>query len=95
MDVQTIGTREIINNYGKIFEKIKKTKEPIIIYKQKTPQVAVISLDDLEKLMNIKSGNSVVNAIRFAKEAREILKNENLPSDLSLNHDKYFLDKQG
>ncbi|MCL4392524.1 type II toxin-antitoxin system Phd/YefM family antitoxin [Patescibacteria group bacterium] len=87
MDVQTIGTREIINNYPKIFERIKKTKEPIVIYKQKTPQVAVISLDDLEKLMNIKSSNSVVNAIRFAKEAREILNDEDLPSDLSLKYD--------
>ncbi|MHB8362512.1 MAG: hypothetical protein ACYDBX_02730 [Patescibacteria group bacterium] len=93
MDVQTISTRDIIRDYSRIFEKIKKTNEPMIVYKQKVPQVAVISLTDLDRLINIRSGNSVVNALRFAKETRELLKDENLPSDLSLNHDKYLLDK--
>jgi hypothetical protein len=51
-------------------------------------------LGDLEKLINIKNANSAVYTLKFAKETRKLLKDENLPSDLSINHDKHFLDKK-
>lgn len=47
---QTVPMREILRNWKGVFEKVKKSKEPIIILCNSEPQVALISLDMLEKM---------------------------------------------
>jgi hypothetical protein len=56
---------------------------------QKEPLVAIISLEDFEKLQNLRYKNSAKSLLDTALQVRELLKNETLPSDLSERHDFY------
>lgn len=89
MITSIITPREIARNYKQIFEKVKKTKQPVVVVSQKQPQVAIVSLDDLEKLQQLKYKNSGKALLDIAKEAHQILKDANLPKDLAQNHDYY------
>lgn len=79
----------MIRNYKAVFEKVNKTKEPAVVVSQKQPQVAIVSIDDFERMQQIKSTK---NLLDLAQKVRKILKDAKLPSDLSTNHDYYAWD---
>jgi prevent-host-death family protein len=84
-----ITARDILRNYKNIITKVKETKQPALIISQKEPQVAIVSLEDFEKLQNLGYKNSAKSLFDTALQVRELLKNENLPADLSERHDFY------
>lgn len=86
-----ITARDIIRNYKAVFDKVKKTKEPAVIVSRKEPQVVIVSIEDFNKMQRIKSTK---NLLDLSKEVRHLLKYENLPTDLSANHDRYAWDKE-
>ena len=93
MITTTITSRDILRDYKNVFNNVKNTKHPAIVTSHKEPQVAIVSLDDLEKLQKLKNRDSTKNLLDFAERARKLLEGENLPKDLAANHDNYLWGK--
>lgn len=90
MLIPTIVTaREILRNYKKVFSGVKSTKRPAVIISQKEPQVAIVSLDDLRELQQLKYKKSTKALLDLAGI---IPKGSGLPSDLSQKHNEYTWD---
>lgn len=85
----TITARDILRNYKGVFDKVKKTKQPAVVVSQKKPQVAIVSLDDLERLKVLKNKQSTRALLDLAGI---IPKGSGLPVDLSAKHDEYTWD---
>lgn len=81
-----VTAREILRNYKKVFGNVRKTKNPTVIVVKKKPQVAIVTLDDLEKLKQLKNKQSTKALLDLAGI---IPKGSGLPADLSEKHDKY------
>jgi PHD/YefM family antitoxin component YafN of YafNO toxin-antitoxin module len=90
MNTITVTARDIARNYKEVFARVKQTRQPAIVMNQKEPQVAIVSLEDLEKLRELRYKNSAKNLLAWAEEVRELLKDETLPPDLSTRHDYYL-----
>lgn len=84
-----VTAREMLRNYKKVFEKVKKTKHPTVIVSQKKPQVAIVPLDDLGKLNQLKNKQSTKALLDLAGI---IPKGSGLPSNLSEKHNEYTWD---
>lgn len=93
----TVTARDILRNYKEVFDKVKKTKQPAVVVSQKEPQVGIISLDDLKRLEELdnqmKYQASTQSLLETAGKVRKVLKDKNLPKDLSTNHDYYHYEK--
>lgn len=79
----------MLRNYKRVFEKIRQTKQPAVILSQKKPQVAIVSLDDLEKLKLMKNRQSTRALLDLAGI---IPKGSGLPGNLSEKHNEYTWD---
>ncbi len=88
--VNTITSREILRNYKAVFDKVKNTKQRTIVVSHKEPQVAIVSLDDLEQLQQLQYKNSTKSLLDFTSKVHAILQEEKLPKDLAINHDNYL-----
>lgn len=86
LNTVTVTARDILRNYKEVFNKVKKTKQPAVVVSKKEPQVAIISLDDLEKLKILKNKQSTKALLDLTGI---IPKGSGLPADLSEKHDKY------
>ncbi len=86
LNTTTFTARDIARNYKKVFDAVEKTKQPAVVISQKKPQVAIIPIDDLEKLKALKNRQSTKALLDLAGS---IPKGIGLPADLSKNHDKY------
>ena len=89
LDTVTVNARDILRNYKEVFDKVKKTKRPAVVVSQKEPQVAIVSLDDLEKLKQLKNIQSTKTLLDIAGI---IPKGSGLPADLSKKHNEYTWD---
>ncbi|MDD5147399.1 MAG: hypothetical protein PHV63_02520 [Candidatus Daviesbacteria bacterium] len=89
LNIITVTARDILRNYKGIFDTVKKTKQPAVVVSQKEPQVAIISLDDLERLKILKNIQSTKALLDLAGI---IPKGSGLPADLSEKHDEYTWD---
>jgi PHD/YefM family antitoxin component YafN of YafNO toxin-antitoxin module len=90
-----VTTREVLRRYKEIIAKIRQTKQPAIVVSQKEPQVAIISLEDLETLQHLRMKHSAKNLLATAMKVRTLLKDEQLPADLSERHDFYHFEEEG
>lgn len=86
LDTVTVTTRDILRNYRQVFDKVKTTRRPAVVVFQKKPQVAIISLDDLENLKQLKNKKSTKALLDMAGI---IPKGSGLPADLSKKHNDY------
>jgi PHD/YefM family antitoxin component YafN of YafNO toxin-antitoxin module len=84
-----ITPRDILRNYKRVFERVKKTKRVVVVVSKKDPQVAIVSLDDLEKLKHLKNRQSTKALLDMAGI---IPKGTGLPADLSEKHNEYTWD---
>jgi len=84
-----VTVREILRNYREVFDRVKKTKQPAVVISQREPQVAIISLDDLEKLKILKNKQSTKALLGMVGI---IPKGSGLPGDLSKKHNDYTWD---
>ena len=57
---KTVPMREILRNWRAVFEKTKKSKEPIIILNNSEPQVALINLDLLKQMRHRSASNKTM-----------------------------------
>lgn len=86
LDTITISARDILRNYKEVFNRVRNTKQPAVVISQKKPQVAIVSLDDLEKLRQFKNKQSTKALLDMAGI---IPKGSGLPADLSERHNEY------
>jgi hypothetical protein len=84
-----VSSRDIVRNYKSIFETVKKTKKPAIVISKKQAQVAIIPMEDLAKLQQIKNKQSTKALLAMSGL---IPKGSGLPADLSEKHDEYTWD---
>lgn len=70
---RTTTAREIQRNYRKIFDLVKKTKEPIVVMKNNRPDVAIVDVKKLEEM------EAIITVLQSREEARagkaKVLKN--------------------
>ena len=89
LNTVTITPRDILRNYKVVFDKVKKTKQPAVVMSQKQAQVAIVSMEDLEKLRLLKNKQSTKALFDMAGI---IPKGSGLPADLSKKHNEYTWD---
>lgn len=70
----TVSVSDIQKNYRKIFDKARRTKEPVIVLSNNKPDVAIIGYDDLESLRKIAYEAEVKDTLKVVKEGRKELK---------------------
>ena len=85
----TVTSRDILRNYKEVFKRVRETKQPAVVTSQKKPQVAIVSLDDLSQLQELKYKKSTKALLDLAGI---IPKGSGLPSDLSEKHNEYAWD---
>lgn len=61
---KTTTAREIQRNYKKVFDEVKKTKEPVFVMKNNRPQVAIVDAKELEEM------EAVIAVLESREEAR-------------------------
>lgn len=89
LNTVTVTARDILRNYKEVFDRVKKSKQPAVVVSQKMPQVAIVSLDDLEKLEQLKNRQSTETLLDMAGI---IPKGSGLPANLSKKHNEYTWD---
>jgi prevent-host-death family protein len=85
-----VSSRDMQRGYKGIVERVKHTKQPALVLSQNEPQVAIVSLDDYEELRRIRLQKGFEELQRLAQQISEEHKDNPLPTDMSINHDKYF-----
>ena len=90
LNAVTITARDMLRNYKEVFNKVKKTKQPAVVVSRKEPQVAIVSLDDLEKLKILRNKQSTKALLDLSGI---IPKGSGLPADFSEKHDEYTWDR--
>ncbi len=93
MTTTIVTARDILRDYKSVFNDVRKTKRPAIVTTHKEPQVAIVSLEDLQRLQRLQNKDSSKNLLDFTERARKLLKNEKLPEDLASKHDEYLWGK--
>jgi hypothetical protein len=63
----TIAARDIQRGYKKVFDMVKKTKRPVVVMANNTPQAAIISLAMLEEYNRLQAEQ---NAFALIDEIR-------------------------
>ena len=98
MHVPTVNIRDILRNHKQVLERIKNDKERVIVTSQNEPQVGIVSLDDLKKLEDLDKEaayqKSTKSLLETARKIRAVLKEENLPADLSSRHDEHHYEEK-
>ncbi len=91
----TVNIRDLSRSPKKIFEDIKKTKQPRQVVSQKKPQAVIVSLEaykDFEELKSKQKQQGSALALLKIAQMAEQLKVKG-PKDLSTNLDKYTWDE--
>lgn len=60
---RTISAREVQRQYKRVFESVKKTKRPVVVMANNTPQGAIVSLDMLEEYNKMKEDQKLFKII--------------------------------
>lgn len=90
MNTFLVSSTDIQKRYREIVQRVKETKQPAVLMNLKEPQAAIVSLEDLAQLQDLRRRQSGQNLLNWAQEVREILKDEKLPADLAARHDYYL-----
>lgn len=64
---ETTSSREIQRNYRQLFDKVRKTKKPLIVMRNNKPDVAIIDMERLEELEAIASVMKSYREIKTGK----------------------------
>lgn len=91
----TVNIRDLSRSPKKIFEEVKKTKQPRQVVSQRKPQAVIVSLEafkDFEELKSKQKQQGSALALLKIAQMAEQLKVKG-PKDLSTNLDKYTWDE--
>lgn len=62
---KTTTAKEIQKNYRKVFDEVKKTKEPVVVMRNNKPDVAIIDAKKLEEM------EAILTVLQSRKEAKK------------------------
>ena len=94
MNTFAVSSSDFQKQYKTVVERVKQTKQPALLTSKKEPQAVLISLEDYEKLETLRRRDSAKNLLAWVQDVRELLKDEQLPPDLSTRHDYYLWEEQ-
>lgn len=80
LNTNIIPARNLQKSYKSIIDDVKTKKCAVILTTNNKPQVALVSLEDLEKIQQAKASAASLDLLKLAIESREELKS--LPSNL-------------
>lgn len=86
-----IPARDLQKSYKSIINGVKTKNQAVILTTNQEPQVAIVSLEDLEQLKQAKSRQSAIDMLNLAVDNYEELKN--LPADLRAHADEILYSK--
>lgn len=75
-----IPARNLQKSYKSIIEAVKTKKRAIVLTTNNKPQVAIVTLEDLEKIQQTKTAQGASEMLKFVEEHKEDLKQ--LPANL-------------
>lgn len=70
----TVSVSDIQKNYRKVFDRAKRTKEPVIVLFNNKPDVAIIGYNELEILRKAAYEAEVKDTLKVAEEGRKEFK---------------------
>lgn len=81
------SVQDIQKNYRQLFNRVKKNRQPLLVLKNNKPEVAIITIDQLEKLAQATLQNlelqDALEAIKTGEE--ELAKNKLVKADSLLD----------
>ena len=91
----TVNIRDLSRSPKRVFEEVKKTKQPRQVVSQRKPQAVIVSLETFKEFEELKDKQkqqgSAMALLKIAQLAEQ-LKAQG-PKDLSTNLDKYTWDE--
>jgi prevent-host-death family protein len=69
-----VSASDIQKNYRKIFDRVKRTKEPVVVMRGKKPEVAVVSIKELEEMEKLRYETEVADALKAIEIGEKELK---------------------
>lgn len=92
--LNTVTTKQIQKDYRKIFDAVKQTDTPVIVINRSKPDVAIISINLLDKMQKtIESTKKEPTTSTGALMRLAGIVKDGLPSDLSQKIDEYVWNK--
>ncbi len=71
---KTVSSSDIQKQYRKIFDEVKKTKEPVIVLHGNKPDVAIVDFNYLEELKQESYDKELKDAVEAIREGEKELK---------------------
>ncbi len=68
---KTVSASEVQKNYRKIFNLVKRTKEPVIVLTGNKPDVAIIDYNALEALRKASYEAEIEDTLRVVEEGKK------------------------
>lgn len=69
-----VSVSDIQKNYRKVFDRAKRTKEPVIVLSNNKPDVAIIDYDEFETLRKVAYDAEVKDTLRVVEKGRKEFK---------------------
>ena len=66
-----VSASDIQRNYRKVFNRAKRTREPVVIFRGGEPEVAIIDLKTLSELQNKAKEAEITEALEAIRVAEE------------------------
>lgn len=86
LNISFIPARDLQKSYRIIMDHVKTKKQTVILTTNKKPQVAVVSLEDMNIIQQSKATQASLDMLKLALDSRKDLKD--LPSNLRLKADQ-------
>ena len=80
LNLSIIPARNLQKSYKSIIEDVKAKKHTVVLTTNDRPQAALVSLEDLKRLQQLKASQAALDMLKLATESRVELKG--LPADL-------------
>lgn len=80
LNTNFVPARNLQKSYKSIIEDVKSKKQAVVLTTNNKPQAAIVSLEDLDKLQQVKAAQASLDMLKLATRSRKQLKS--LPTDL-------------
>ena len=67
----TVSVSDIQKNYRKVFDRAKRTREPVIVLSNNRPDVAIVDYESLEELRKVSSEKEIRETLRIIKQGEK------------------------
>lgn len=91
LNTNVIPARNLQKSYKSIIEGVKTKKNAVVLTTNKKPQAAIVSLEDLDRIQQVKAVQASLDMLKLATESREEFKS--LPADLRQRADEILYSK--